>query len=78
MAMGCRILPGGKLSQSVVPLWKVIVGNLSTKLRRARLARRFSFVFVGPRWVRRFFLFFLGPLGSAVFRFGFSFANVAC
>jgi hypothetical protein len=45
MAMGCRILPGGKLSQSVVPLWKVIVGNLSTKLRRARLARRFSFWF---------------------------------
>jgi hypothetical protein len=43
MAMGCRILPGGKLSQSVVPLWKVIVGNLSTKLRRAPIGPAFFF-----------------------------------
>jgi hypothetical protein len=58
MAMGCRILPGGKLSQSVVPLWKVIVGNLSTKLRRARLARRFSFVFPEALWLGGFSFWF--------------------
>jgi hypothetical protein len=71
MAMGCRILPGGKLSQSVVPLWKVIVGNLSTKLRRAQLARRFSFVFVGPRLVRRFSFVFPGALWLGGFSFWF-------